>query len=175
MIKPPRALFRAMGFRGLRGRLANPSPALRFESIHYRIAFSLALLAFTPPGVAAESKDPTLRSANAASHAAMPTGSRGLRPARGGQSSFTDSTTKAVNLDSQLKQLENKTSKPTHGKQVEAKSSNRTEPTPALSSRSAKIDFRLPPQRKSGTNNQQGQGSGSRRSGPGRRVTEKSP
>jgi hypothetical protein len=149
--------------------------ALRFPFIHYRIVFALALLAFSTAEISAASKDPTLRGAGAARRTVHSSGSRRLGSSKGGHSLSAGSQTKAVNLDSQLKQLEKQTSRATTGKPVEAKLSKRAAPTPATTSRADKIDFRQNPRSKSGMSNQQGEGSGSRRYGPGRRVTEKSP
>ena len=134
----------------------------------------LALLAFSRLGEAA-SKDPTLRTGHAASRSVYSTRSRPAGILKGVHGQSPHSKNRTLKLDSQLKQLENNTSKATNEKKVEAKSSNRATPMPALPSRGDKIDLRLPPQRKSSISSQLGEGSGSRRYGPGRRVTEKSP
>jgi hypothetical protein len=145
------------------------------DFLYYRIALALAVLVFSPSGVAAASKDPTLRSAAKAGGTVHWSGSRRLGTSKGGHSLAAGSKTNTVKLDSQLKQLEKRTSRPTNTKPVEAKSSNRVVPGSRLTSQADKIDFRQAPQGKSGMSNKQGEGSGSRRYGPGRRVTEKSP
>jgi hypothetical protein len=177
MTKSTHAVFPNMGFRRLEYWLAQFSPALRFKFIYYGIAVSLALLTFSSSGVAVTSKDPTLRGADTASRAVPSTGSQRPATSKGAHASPADSRAKPANLNSQLSQLENKTPKATNGKQVEAKSASGAEPTPTLTSPGDKIDFRGHPRSKSknGMSNQLGQGSGSKRYGPGRRVTERLP
>jgi hypothetical protein len=166
-------VFRPMALRRLKCWLVSRGPALRFGFIRCPVVFSLVLLTFSPSGVAAASKDPTLRPADSASRIGYETASQPRGTSKAGHGLSAEGKTKTVNLDSQLKQLENNTSKAT---KIETKSSNRAEPMPPLSSPGDKINLRLPPQQtKGGTSNQLGQGSGSRRYGPGRRVTEKSP
>jgi hypothetical protein len=174
MTKFSRATFRATGY-GVEHWSADRSPVLRVEFFACRIIFSLALLAFSPSGAAAASKDPTLRGADASSHTVHWTKSHHLGTSKGGHGVSANSQAQTVKLDSQLKQLENNTIKAPNGKQVQAKSSNRREPSRALTSRGDKINLRTSPRQKSGVSNQLGEGSGTRRYGPGRRVTEKSP
>ena len=165
--------FRPMALPRLKCWLVSRSPALRFGFSRCPIAFWLFLLTFSLSGVAAASKDPTLRPADSASHTGYGTASQPRGASKAGHGLSAEGKSKTVSLDSQLKQLEKNTSKAT---KVETKSSNRPEPMPPLSSPGDKINLRLPPQQtKGGTTNQLGQGSGSRRYGPGRRVTEKSP
>lgn len=173
MIQSSFAVFLPMAFRRWKCRLVNRGPGLRFRFICCPVAFWLFLLTFSLSGVAASSKDPTLGPADSASHTGYGTASQPRGASKAGHGLSAEGKSKTVSLDSQLKQLENNTSKAT---KVETKSSNRPEPMPPLSSPGDKINLRLPPQQtKGGTSNQLGQGSGSRRYGPGRRVTEKSP
>jgi hypothetical protein len=143
------------------------------RAIFRATAFSVALLGFSPLKMAAETKDLTLRPANAASQPARLNGPRGL-VSKGHRGLAANSSAKPVNLDPQLKKLENSTSKTASGKQFAGTSGHfqqvRTVPLP-----SDKIDFRKQADAKRGTANQLGQGSGSRRYGPGRRVTKKAP
>ena len=175
MIESLRSVLRAMSFRELEGRLVRNNRKFSFGFVYSGIAFLLTLFSFSSSGVAAASKDPSLRVADATSRSVRSSEwQRSGRPMAGhGLSASRKSTT--VQLGSQLKQLENKTSKATDRTQLQAKSSNRAVPTRALISRGDKINFRQPPVQKNGMSNQQGAGSGSRRYGPGRRVTEKSP
>jgi hypothetical protein len=172
MIESSRAVLRAKGFRGLENGLPKCSPPFRLKFMGCGIAFSLALLAFSA-SAATGSKDPTLRSADAASRTAQSTGSPRLAAEKGSHSLPAGSGTKPVNLNSQLNQLEKTRPKTTNAKQLETKSSNRAEPAPTP--QRDKIDFRLDPRKKNGMSNQLSQGSGSKRSGPGRRVTERVP
>jgi hypothetical protein len=167
MIGNPRTLFRAITHR-LADCLA--SCGLGFEFI-CRMALMITVLACLRLDMAAASKDPTLSGAQATSHAGHWTGSQSLGT-YDRRRVVAPQNTKSTKLDSQLQQLENNTSKATRGKRV----SSRSVPTKqVLASQGDKIDLRLRPQRKGGMSNQQGDGSGSRRYGPGRRVTEKLP
>jgi len=141
--------------------------------IHFFLIVLLTLFAFAA-AAAAGSKDPTLRGLNSSAHTALPNGlphtkgskigSGGVHPASG--------RAKSEDLGSQLMQIENSKGKGATGRQTHSPRSKDTKRTPRLTARSESIDLRSKPQRRVGVSNQQGNGSGSKRYGAGRRITE---
>lgn len=158
------AFSRARNFRGM-GRLGDSRLTLRTLSL-------LALLAFAMSAAATGNKDPTLRSSTAASRTIQLTRSRRPESSKGRPDLSVNTKTKATDLDSRLKQLENTTSKTTNGKRADVRPVNRVEATPASTTGGDRIKFQQQTQKRNGMSNQLGAGSGSRRYGPGRRITE---
>jgi len=164
MTESLRSFSRTTGFRGM-GGLGD----CRFT---FQTVLLLTLLGFAMSAASAENKDPTLRNSAAASRPIQSTGSRSLGTSKARHRLSADNRPKATDLDSQLKHLENNASKPMNGKRAAVRPVNRAEATPVSTTGGDKIKFQQQPQKRNGTSNQLGAGSGSRRYGPGRRITE---
>ena len=133
----------------------------------------LTLFAFAAPAIGG-SKDPTLRGLNSSAHTARPTGLPRTKESKIGSGSvpIASGRAKSDDLGSQLTQLENNKGKSTAGRQAHSSHSKDAKQTQRLTARSESIDLRSKPQRRVGASNQQGNGSGSKRYGSGRRITE---
>ncbi len=137
----------------------------------------LAILACMP--LSAEARNIARHAGGSANHARKLSGpasphTHGLNEprslSRAGNGPATNRGLKSGSLNSQLQQLENGTAKAPKGKQRHVASAR---PTASARPRPEKLEFRQSPQKRGGMSNSMGQGSGSKRRGPGRRVTEK--
>lgn len=142
------------------------------------LAFGTSIMA---PCLRAQ-RDPTLKGANAANHTSDAKGGQQLNrlqglPTHQGAKNIAPTlpfgNTKPGKVDPELRQAEANDSKiageSTKKQQAARHSENATGPAP----KNVRIDFHSTPQKKTGTPNQEGNGSGSKKKGPGRRIAEK--
>jgi hypothetical protein len=141
------------------------------------LAFGTSIMA---PCLRAQ-RDPTLKGANAANHTSDAKGGQHLNrlqglPTHQGAKNISPTlpvgNTKPGKVDPELRQAEANDSKiagESTKKPQGVGHEKATQPAP----KNVKIDFRSTPQKKGGTANQGGNGSGSKKMGPGRRITEK--
>lgn len=134
----------------------------------------LVLLALTSPSEATASKHNASPGWQGSGRPVRLSGTRGsLSSVSNGKHGVSaNGKTKVVSANAQLQRLEKNTIKGANDKQGKV-GVRQGEKLRISSHRNQKIDFRLKPPHGKGMSNQLGRGSGSKRSGAGRRVNEK--